>query len=307
MFTALVRDAGRDPTLEITALVDATRPLDLPPQVRVRRVPAGGELASLVAAASEAEAVIVIAPETAGLLAERVAAVRSVGGDAVAPPPSFISAAADKQATIMALAGGGVPVPAGRRLAAGADWPRGFIRPAIGKPLDGVGGAGVVRVAAADPLPAAAPHPMRIEALAPGEPVGVACLCGPAGVRPLPPLAQCFDAAGRFLGGGPLVDPDRAARAAGLGLRAVVALARATAAPPRGWVGVDMILGPAADGSDDRVLEINPRFTTSFLGHAAGAGQSLLRLVIDAAAGRDVPLDPQPRAFRIDTDDRSRD
>ncbi|MFM8292061.1 MAG: ATP-grasp domain-containing protein [Planctomycetia bacterium] len=305
MFTALVRDARRDPSLEVTALVDATRPLDLPPEVRIRAVPAGGELAALVAAAPCVDTVIVVAPETDGLLAARVAAVRSAGGDALAPPPAFIIAAADKQATTLALAAAGVPVPAGRRLAAGESWPPEFIRPAVGKPLDGAGGDGIVHVAATGSLPDAVSHPLRIEALVAGEPVGVSCLCGPDGIRPLAPLAQCFDAAGRFIGGVPLPDPARGARASALGARAVAALARATAAPPRGWVGVDMILGPAADGRDDRVLEVNPRFTTSFLGHAAGTGPSLVRLVLEAAAGRALSLDSQPRAFQLATDDRS--
>jgi predicted ATP-grasp superfamily ATP-dependent carboligase len=104
------------------------------------------------------------------------------------------------------------------------------------------------------------------------------------------------------VGGGPLASPAAAARATALALRAVTAMARAAAAPPRGWVGVDMILGSAADGRDDRVLEVNPRLTTSFVGHADGWSASLVATLLDVAAGREPPIVSQPRAFRLVTD-----
>ena len=56
----------------------------------------------------------------------------------------------------------------------------------------------------------------------------------------------------------------------------MAALERAVGEQARGWMGVDMILGPREDGRLDRVLEINPRLMTSFLGHAAASGTSLL-------------------------------
>jgi predicted ATP-grasp superfamily ATP-dependent carboligase len=306
MLAALVRDACRDPRFEVRVLVDATRAVRLPDGVRAVPVPVGGEIDLLVAEAVRADATFVVAPETDGLLALRTAVVRAAGGNAVAPEADFITVASDKQATIQALAAAGVPVPAGRLLAAGAAWPERFIRPAVRKPLDGVGGEAVLRVGDADPAPAAVPRATRIEALVPGEPVGVACLCGPGRIRPLAPLRQCFDAAGRYVGGAPLADAVAAVRAATLAVRAVAAVARAATAEPRGWVGVDMILGTAADGRDDRVLEVNPRFTTSFVGHAAGTTVSLVATLLDVAAGRDVIIDSHSRAFRLATDARSR-
>jgi predicted ATP-grasp superfamily ATP-dependent carboligase len=46
-----------------------------------------------------------------------------------------------------------------------------------------------------------------------------------------------------------------------------------------------MILGPRDDGRADRVLEVNPRLTTSFVGLAAAAPRSLVRAMLDLAAG----------------------
>jgi hypothetical protein len=53
----------------------------------------------------------------------------------------------------------------------------------------------------------------------------------------------------------------------------------------RGWVGVDMILGDREDGVDDRVLEVNPRMTTSFVGLSTLGTASLLRAMLAVAAG----------------------
>ena len=49
-----------------------------------------------------------------------------------------------------------------------------------------------------------------------------------------------------------------------------------------------MILGVRGDGLDDRVLEVNPRVTTSFAGLAAAAPASLVRTLVDVAHGHDI-------------------
>jgi predicted ATP-grasp superfamily ATP-dependent carboligase len=305
MFRGLLGDAGRDPSLTVTAVVDADRPVPLPTGACGFPVPAGAEIEALVAAATRADVTVLVAPETDGMLARRVAAVRAARGVVLASDASFIDLAADKQATIQALAAAGVPVPAGRPLEAGVAWPAGFMRPAVRKPRDGVGGAGLTVVRTGDPDPPPAGHATRVEALAEGIPVGVACLCGPRRCMPLAPLRQRFASGpgSGYVGGEPLADPAAARRAAAVAVRAVAALARAAGDHARGWVGVDMILGDRADGRADRVLEVNPRLTSSFVGHAAGAGTSLLRQLLDVAAGRDVRIESHPSPFRLAADD----
>lgn len=305
MFLALLRDACRDPGLEVTALVDVTRPVPLPARVRIRAVPVGAEVDVLVAEAVRAEMTIVVAPETDGLLASRVAAVRQAGGAVLASDATFLAVAADKQATIQALAAAGVPVPAGRLLAAGAEWPAGFWTPAVRKPRDGVGGEDLVVVPPGARTPASVARDMRLEARAEGLSVGVACLCGPGPPVPLAPLRQRF-AAGPgsvYVGGEPLADRDAQQRATALAVRAVMAVTRAAGGPARGWVGVDMILGPRTDGRGDRVLEVNPRLTTSFVGHATTAATSLVRQSIDVAIGRNVMPASNPGAFQVVAND----
>ena len=311
MFLAVIHDALRDPELAVTALVDEVRTSILPAAVSVKRVPAGAEIECLAAAAAEADATLVVAPETAGILARRVAAVRRGGGHALAPGAGFIAVAADKQATIEALAAAGVPVPAGRPLAAAELWPAGFQLPAVRKARASAGGDGLVIVRPGDPLPPATTQATRLEAFATGTVVGVSCLCGPLGIQPLPAFRQHFaaNAPGRFVGAEPLADQALDRRARDLARRAIAAVVAATKekntpASPAGWVGVDIILGHRADGRDDRVLEINPRLTSSFIGHSSCRGTSLVRALIDVAAGLEPHLPPHDGvAFSVADDD----
>ena len=49
--------------------------------------------------------------------------------------------------------------------------------------------------------------------------------------------------------------------------------------PFAGYLGVDLILGPDSDGAQDRIVDVNPRITTSFVGYRrlfAGRMGSLL-------------------------------
>ncbi len=282
MFLAVLQDGCRAADLELHALVDEARALALPAGVQLHPVAAGTERAALVATARDCDAVLVIAPETGGILADRVAAARATGTDVIAPGPRFIALAADKQATILALAAAGLPVPAGRTLAAGEQWPSAFRRPAVAKRLDGVGCDGLIWIGVDDPWPPPAGVPLRIEAAADGLPVGVACLTGGGRITPLPPMRQQFspDHPRSYIGGEPIEHEHLARRAVQLATRSVAALERAAGDHARGWVGVDMILGPREDGRSDRVLEVNPRLTTSFLGHVAASDASLLARII---------------------------
>ena len=287
MLEALAADAARDASLDVAVLVAPTQEIALPAKVRTIANDGTDDIDSLVRAARQADWTVIVAPETDGILLERVSAVHAAGARVLNASTAFIAIAADKQATVNALASAGVPVPAGRSLAPGETVPAGFKLPAVCKLRDGVGGEGFSVMQSADSQPVA--RATRLEAFVAGEPVGVSCLCGPLGLEVLPPLRQRFSAGDppRYLGGEPLREGSAARRASALARRAVAAVARAAgdAGSGLGWVGVDMILGPRDDGRADRVLEVNPRLTTSFVGLAAAAPQSLVRAMLDLAAG----------------------
>lgn len=280
MLEALAADAAKDAALEATVLVEAGRALELPARTRCLAVPAAASVATLVAAAQEADWAVVVAPETDGILAGLVRAVRAAGGRALAPGDRVIEIASDKQATVDALASRGLPVPAGRALAAGEPLPAAFRLPAVRKARAGCGGAGLEILASRDVPPASVPT--RIEALAEGTPVGTSCLCGSSATIVLPPMRQWFTSgvAPRYEGSDLLAGAGPIARATALARDAAAALGAAA-----GWLGVDMILGERPDGRADRVLEVNPRVTTSFVGLSRLFASSLVAAMIEAAAG----------------------
>ena len=91
----------------------------------------------------------------------------------------------------------------------------------------------------------------------------------------------------RSLGSDLLDDPRLARRAEALARRAVAAIDLAAGGEAAaGWVGVDMILGLRDDGRADRVLEVNPRVTTSFVALAARSDESLVQTLARAAGVR---------------------
>lgn len=293
MLEAVAADAAKDPALDIMVLVGTAMPISLPPRARTISVPPGQDSASLVAASRDADWTLIVAPESDGILLDRVQQVRAAGGRVLSPSDHVVAIASSKQATVDSLAARGIAVPAGRMLAAGEAIPIGFHMPAIRKALSGCACADVCVVLSQETAFAPPTAPSRLEAFVAGTPVGVSLLCGPHGAISLPAMQQLFSDgdAPRYLGSDLLDDPAAAARATALAMRA----ARAVGADA-GWLGVDMILGEQADGRGDRVLEINPRLTTSIVGHTTLFASSLVAAMIEVASGRTPHLAPTAAA-----------
>jgi predicted ATP-grasp superfamily ATP-dependent carboligase len=135
---------------------------------------------------------------------------------------------------------------------------------------------------------------MIVQPCIPGQAASVACLVGPGRCLPLPTAEQRLSTDGRFhYEGGtlPLPPPlgERAQRLAERAVRAVPGLG--------GYVGVDLVLGDAADGSGDAVIEVNPRLTTSYVGLRRLALFNLAEALLAVATGN-----PRPRfSWRRDT------
>jgi predicted ATP-grasp superfamily ATP-dependent carboligase len=207
------------------------------------------------------------------------------GGRLLSPSSACIEIATSKQRTAELLCRCGIPVPRGSLLARGTNQlPAGFSLPAIMKPVDGCGSQGIRLVRDMSELG----HEMtsgefRLEEFMPGQAASIAILCGPGGNYALPACEQRLTSDGRFhyLGGSLPLSPDLNERARRVGLAAASALPM-----PRGYMGVDLVLGEAADGSGDRVIEINPRLTTSFIGLRAASRANLAAAMLAAVEGR---------------------
>jgi predicted ATP-grasp superfamily ATP-dependent carboligase len=114
----------------------------------------------------------------------------------------------------------------------------------------------------------------------------VAVLCGPAGNIALQPCEQILETGTfAYLGGRTPIPLPLAERAKSLALAAIAAMP-----PTTGYVGVDLVLGEQADGSQDVVIEINPRLTTSYVGLRQVCKQNLAQAMLDVACGRLVDL-----------------
>ena len=123
---------------------------------------------------------------------------------------------------------------------------------------------------------------MILQEFVSGRAASVAFLCGPAGNVPLLPAFQSLSDDGRFKyqGGELPIPPDLAGRAVKLAQRAVDCVPELC-----GYVGVDLVLGDAADGSRDYAIEINPRLTTSYVGLRRLADFNLAEEMLRAARG----------------------
>lgn len=228
---------------------------------------------------------VLIAPEFDEHLLQRTRLVENVGGKLLSPNGRAVALTSDKHATAEHLAQRDVRVPRGISLSPGDPLPVEFSYPAVLKPRDGAGSLGVRRIDAAESEPVTGRQ--RLEVFCPGTAASVACLCGPRAIVPLEPCLQQLCGHGDFSyqGGSLPIDPALAERARRLAVQAVQTLPE-----PRGYVGVDLVLGEDPAGGADYVIEINPRMTTSYVGLRRLSRVNLAAQMIAVAEGRDAEL-----------------
>lgn len=283
MLGAVAADFVRLPGCQVTVLRD--------PRVLQLALP-GCELVDVICRYSHAEefdrlsaetdATLLIAPEFDHILLDAAERVVAAGGRLLSPTPEFIRIAANKHDTCQRLAAASVPVPTGCVLEPDEPLPQHFAYPAVLKPLDGAGSQDTYIVNSPHDSPRAYAWPRRLERYIPGTAVSVSMLCGPAGRVALPASTQRISDDGRlrYLGGELPLSTGLAQRATGLAERALDALPPAT-----GYVGVDLVLGREPTGSQDAVIEVNPRLTTSYVGLRCASRTNLADAMLQAARG----------------------
>lgn len=239
---------------------------------------------ALAEVAAAADHTLIIAPEFDNILAASHALAREAGANLLAPTAAFVALAADKHHSARCCHDAGIRTPPAIVLEADEQHlPADFDYPAVLKPVVGAGSQHTLLIASANDEPPPYPWPRRLEQYCAGAPVSVAFLCGPDHRVPLAACRQHLSGDGRFtyLGGSLLLEDDLARRAKSLGDRVLEAMRGA-----RGYVGVDMILGNSADGSEDYFLEVNPRMTTSYVGLRAATDENLAAALLANAAGQ---------------------
>ena len=272
MLSASVADFERMPGVTVTTMRDVS-PHD--------------DWAEFCRLAAECDATLVIAAEIDSVLERRQRSARAAGAMSIlGSAETATQIASDKSWLAQVWSTAGVPTPATipvERVSANF--------PVVIKSPFGAGSHAIRRI---DSLPeweelrrgkrlcCHLVEGMLTQTYVPGVAASVSFLVGPNCVVPLLPGYQRLADDGRFTYlGGEIPLPD------GLTLRAVKLARRAIDAVPElaGYVGVDLVLGDAADGSADFAIEINPRLTTSYVGLRAMTGDNLMAKLWDVCAG----------------------
>lgn len=226
-----------------------------------------------------ADFTLLIAPETAGILAERCRWVLAEGGKLLGPTLSAIELCSDKLALAEHWRRAGVPTPAT------ALWPGASAGAPTGqfviKPRFGAGCASTFRGLP----PQCEDENLIVQPWVTGMAASVAFLIGPSLPIALVPVQQRLIQEGaqlRYVGGALPLATELADRAERIGRQAITAVAGLA-----GYVGVDIVLG---DDGLDWAIEINPRMTTSYVGLRQLCASNLMAALIDVAHGRQPDL-----------------
>lgn len=251
-----------------------------------------GELAeSFDDLAVQCDLSLILAPELGGRLAELSRRVTSLGGRLHGGDIKLIETASDKLRLYRHLETAGIPALPCRELEPGRS-SRGTV---VLKPRFGAGSLEISTLAPGRPEQTGREELVATPLLE-GMAASVLCIAGGGAIIPLQPCRQRLSDDGRFgyLGGSvPLPGPGLAERAIELSVDAVASFPNA-----RGFIGVDLVLGEKA--GDDRVIEINPRPTTSYCALRRRSSVNLARLSLDLLDHREPELPewpPEPELF----------
>jgi predicted ATP-grasp superfamily ATP-dependent carboligase len=255
--------------------LDADRVVDVDAQVYPTPV---RELARACGAA------LLVAPEGGGVAARTAALFAGDGVRLVGSPPDAIAAVADKWACWLRWRAAGLPTPRTELVPVEEAWTAaariGY--PVVVKPRSGAACRGVSLAAAPEDLAGALREVLvlgetsvLVQEYATGTPASVSLVVSSDGARVLSLNEQRVTSGTPFTYRGGIASVAHARRdeAFAVALRAVGLEPRL-----RGYVGVDLVL--AEDGC--RLLEINPRLTTSYVGLRRVSETNVARAVWEA-------------------------
>jgi len=235
---------------------------------------------------SEADRVLLVAPETDGLLLRLTRRAELLDAELLGPSSEWIALVADKLRLKLHLAEHGVAVPPGivRRLPIDDALP--FDYPCIAKPRSDAGTVNNHWLAdAAAGRAAAASDCQLVEPCQPGTPVSLVALLADGQAYLLPAGQQSIDLQHSLYHGGELpIAANLADRARQLARQTLAALPAG-----RGLVGIDMILGDEERADRDVVIEVNPRVTTSYVGLRAALDMNLASLLVGLDRPHEAP------------------
>jgi len=284
MLAAIVEDLAAIDGLSVTVLRDARLPpLSVAADRQVAVEGANQERSAFREAAQSNEATLVIAPEFDGMHLNRTRWAEEDGAFLISPGSTLVELASCKWRSFQLWQEASVRTidtyPIGNRSA----WEHLLDLPVVTKPSDGAGSEGVLSWNAGFEVTSelAESEKILIQPKIFGEAVSCAALGNGADFFLLPAARQTLDKDLKYHGGCLPIPMELNVRAHRLAAQAIRAM------PPfRGYVGVDMILGPCREGKDDVVVELNPRLTSSYVGLRLWLKNNLAQAMFDVIAGR---------------------
>lgn len=288
MLRALLADLAAVPGHRIVATLDPRARLRVPPRVQIAFL-RPGHPRTLRDCIRAADAVWLIAPETAGCLARLAREVEGAGRVLLGSSSAAIRRASDKAALARSLSEAGIPVPPTRvlrtdrdprRLAEALGYPV-VVKPARGAGCEGVGlarDASELSRAIAAARGAAGGGRILMQRWVAGTPASVALVTDGRRAEAIAVNAQWVRPGlpFRYAGGETPLDHPLAPRAVDRALAACRAIPGL-----RGYVGVDLVLTEC----EATVIEVNPRLTTAYLGVRAALDANPAALALDACFG----------------------
>ncbi len=247
---------------------------------------------------ARSEAVLIIAPETDGILERLSRMAEKRGVPLLGSSAAAVKIAGDKEACARLLLQAGLPTPPTRktRISQIRKAAEDFGYPLVTKPLDGVGSEGVCLIKDPADLDSAVKilkqQTRHVEILlqkyVPGKHASVSLLVSDQRAVPISLNGQEISTGCPFSYQGgviPLKHPlqDRAFENAVQSVRLIPGL--------QGYVGVDLVL----DEEEAWVIEINPRITTSFIGLRRVLDSSLAEAIFQASIHGTLPEGMQLR------------
>ena len=305
MLRALLEDFGGVAEIETLTLLEE-RFEHNPPDGICRRVRAEDEEFGFRKLAAAADFTLLIAPEFDAILQTRCRWVLESGGRLLGPGLAAVELTGDKLALSRHLRARCVPTPESRLFVPSDEVPNATLSPGVEAAVWGRIASDLSRSQSAGVTELPGPSSARRLARPGPAPTFRARQTREHRLPDRPALLHSFDAGGdglsddgrfHYLGGSVPLRPDLSERAVAIAKRAIE-----TVRDLQGYVGVDVVLGQAEDGSGDAVIEINPRPTTSYVGLRALAAGSLAEALLHVTLGIEIPnLEWQSGTVRFDT------
>ena len=276
MLLALAADFSALEGLEVVTTLDQR--ID-PGELPIESVPVSspGEFTSKFnRLAGGCDLTLIVAPELGGRLTSLSRQVLALGGKLHGGDLELIETSGDKLHLYRHLDAAGIPALPARKIEPG----RRSAVAAVQKPRFGAGSLGISTLAPGV-AESEGEEELILTPLLEGQAASVLCIAGTESILPLEPCRQRLSEDGtfRYLGGSvPLGKAELSERARTLALAAL-----ASFQAPAGFIGIDLVLGESREY--DRVIEINPRPTTSYCALHRRSPVNLAGLSLDLLDG----------------------